>query len=112
MLDKKRSMSHPVDKLIEEWLAENEFEELPGTGQPLNLDEYFSWPEDQRIGLSILKNSGCVSLEVERLREIKRLSDEMEKCSDETVRARLSRRLQEEQVELNLAIESRRRRKR
>jgi Domain of unknown function (DUF1992) len=112
MLDKKRSMSYPVDKLIGEWLAENEFEELPGTGKPLNLDEYFSWPEDQRIGLSILKNSGCVSLEVERLREIKRLSDEMEKCSDETVRARLSRRLQEEQVELNLAIESRRRRKR
>ena len=44
-------MSNPVDKLIEEWLAQNEGEELPGTGQPLNLDEYFSWPEDQRIGL-------------------------------------------------------------
>jgi hypothetical protein len=112
MLDKKESMSHPVDKLIEEWLAENEFEELPGTGKPLNLDEYFSWPEDQRIGLSILKNSGCVPLEVERLREIKRLSDEVEKCPDETVRVRLNRRLQEEQVELNLVIESRRRRKR
>lgn len=112
MLDRKRSMSHPVDKLIEEWLAENEFEELPGTGQPLNLDEYFSWPEDQRICLSILKNSGCVPFEVERLREIKRLSDEIEKCSDETVRVRLNRRLQEEQVALNLVIESRRRAKR
>jgi Domain of unknown function (DUF1992) len=112
MLDKKRSMSHPVDKLIEEWLAENELEELPGTGKPLNLDEYFSWPEDQRIGFSLLKNSGCVPMEVERLREIKRLSDEMEKCSDERVRVRLSRRLQEEQVELNLRIEAQRRRNR
>jgi hypothetical protein len=105
-------MSYPVDKLIEEWLAQNETEELPGTGQPLNLDEYFSWPEDQRIGLSLLKNSGCVPLEVERLKEIKRLSDEMEKCSDDEARARLARRLQEEQVEFNLQIESRRRKKR
>jgi DnaJ-like protein len=105
-------MSHPVDKLIEEWLAENEFEELPGTGKPLNLDEYFSWPEDQRIGLSILRNSGCVPLEVERLKEMERLRREIERCADETVRARLNRRLQEEQVELNLVIETRRRRKR
>ena len=57
-----------VEKLIEEWLAEKECEELPGTGKPLNLDEYFSWPEDQRIGLSLLKNSGCVPFEVEQLK--------------------------------------------
>jgi hypothetical protein len=105
-------MSHPVDKLIEEWLAENQTEELPGTGKPLDLDEYFSWPEDQRIGFSLLKNSGCVPMEVERLKEIKRLRDEMEKCSDDAVKARLGRKLQEEQVELNLRIEFRRRKSR
>jgi hypothetical protein len=104
-------MSYSVEKLIEEWLAEQESEELPGTGKPLDLDEYFSWPEDQRIGLSLLKNSGCVPLEVERLREIKRLSDEIEKCADEAARFRLNRRLQEEQVELNLKIEQSRRRR-
>jgi hypothetical protein len=104
-------MSYSVDKLIEQWLAEKESEELPGTGKPLNLDEYFSWPEDQRIGLSLLKNSGCVPLEVERLKEIKRLSDEIAKCSDDAARARLNRRLQEEQVELNLKIEGSRRRR-
>src|ERR1700736_3645794 len=104
-------MSYLVDKLIEEWLAEKKGEKLPGAGKPLDLDEYFSWPEDQRIGLSLLKNSGCVPLELERLKEIKRLSDEIEKCSDDAVRARLNRRLQEEQVELNLRIEDSRRRR-
>jgi hypothetical protein len=104
-------MSYSVDKLIEEWLAEKECQELPGTGKPLNLDEYFSWPEDQRIGLSLLKNSGCVPLEVEQLREIKRLSDELEICSDGGLRARLKRRLQEEQVQLNLRLEQSRRRR-
>jgi Domain of unknown function (DUF1992) len=102
-------MSYSVEKLIEEWLAEQEGEELPGTGRPLDLDEYFSWPEDQRIGLSLLKNSGCVPLEVERLREIKRLSDEIENCADDAAKVRLNRRLQEEQVELNLRIEQSRR---
>ena len=104
-------MSNPVDKLIEEWLAQNEGEELPGTGQPLNFDEYFSWPEDQRIGLSLLKNSGCVPLEVEQLREIKRLNDEIERSKDEQVRAALRRKLQEEGVQLNLRIEQSRRRR-
>ena len=105
-------MSYSVEKLIEEWLAEQEIEELPGTGKPLDLDEYFSWPEDQRIGLSLLKNSGCVPMEVERLREIKRLSDEIEKCTDDAVKVRLNRQLPQEQVEVNLRIEqSRRRRK-
>jgi DnaJ homologue, subfamily C, member 28, conserved domain len=104
-------MSYSVDKLIEEWLGEKECQELPGTGKPLNLYEYFSWPEDQRIGLSLLKNSGCVPLEVEQLREIKRLSDELEICSDGGLRARLKRRLQEEQVQLNLRLEQSRRRR-
>ncbi len=105
-------MSYSVDKLIEEWLVQKESEELPGTGKPLNLDEYFSWPEDQRVGLSLLKNSGCVPLEVELLEEIKRLGDEIAKCSDEKVKAHLRRRLEEQQVQLNLKIEqSGRRRK-
>jgi hypothetical protein len=104
-------MSYSVDKLIEEWLAEKEGQELPGTGKPLNLDEYFSWPEDQRIGFSLLKNSGCVPSEVEQLREISRLSDELEKCSDDEVRTRLKRRLQEERVQLNLRLEQSRRRR-
>ena len=104
-------MLYSVDKLIEEWLAENECEELPGTGKPLNLDEYFNWPEDQRVGLSLLKNSGCVPLEVELLKEIKRLSEEIEKCSDDEARALLKRKLQEERVQLSLRIEQSRSRR-
>jgi hypothetical protein len=105
-------MSNPVDKLIEEWLATDRCQDLPGAGKPLNLDEYFSWPEDQRIGFSLLKNSGCVPSEVEHLREIARLSEELEKSSDEEVRTRLMHRLEEERVHLNLRLENSRRRKR
>ena len=106
-------MSYSVDKLIEEWLAENDCEDLPGKGKPLNLDEYFSWPEDLRLGYSLLKNSGYVPEEVEQLREIKRLEKESRICHDATRRTWLERRLREEQVKLSLRLEqSRRQRKR
>ena len=107
-----KRMSYSVDKLIEEWLAENECEELPGKGKPLNLDEYFSWPEDLRLGFSLLKNSGHLPEEVEQLREIKRLEEELRTCPDANLRTRMKRRLREKQVQLSLRLEqSRRQRK-
>jgi hypothetical protein len=106
------TMSYSVDKLIEEWLAENKCEDLPGTGKPLNLDEYFSWPEDVRLGYSLLKNSGFLPEEVEQLREIKRLEEESRTCPEIHRRTRLERQLREEEVKLSLRLEqSRRRRK-
>ena len=62
-----------IEELIQKWLAENPNERLPGTGQPLDLDEYFRWPQDLRLAYSLLKNSGHVPEEVELLREIGRL---------------------------------------
>jgi hypothetical protein len=108
-----KRMSYSVDKLIEQWLAENEYEELPGKGKPLNLDEYFSWPEDLRLGYSLLKNSGHVPEEVEQLREIMRLEEELRTCPDADLKIRLERKLRERQVQLSLRLEqSRRQRKR
>jgi hypothetical protein len=106
-------MSYSVDKLIEEWVAQNECEDLPGKGKPLDLDEYFSWPEDLRLGYTLLKNSGHVPEEVEQSREIKRLEEELQTCSDANLRTRLERKLREKQVQLSLRIEQfRRQRKR
>lgn len=105
-------MSYSVDKLIEEWLTENEGEDLPGKGKPLNLEEYFSWPEDLRLGYSILRNSGYVPEEVEQLREIRRLEDELRICPDVKARTRLERKLREEQVKLSLRLEQSRRQRR
>lgn len=105
-------MSFSVEKLIEEWLAENACEDLPGKGKPLNLDEYFSWPEEMRLGYSILRNSGYLPEEVEQLREIGRLEEELRICCDAIVRTRLERKLREEQVKLSLRLEQSRRKRR
>src|ERR1700758_4377018 len=102
-----------IEELIQKWLAENPNERLPGAGKPLNLDEYFSWPEDLRLGYSLLKNSGHVPEEVQQLGEIARLEEELRLCSDADLKMRLERKLRERQVQLSLRLEqTRRQRKR
>jgi hypothetical protein len=105
-------MSYSIDKQIEEWLAQKGPEDLPGKGKPLDLDEYFRCPEDLRIGYSLLKNAGYVPEEVEQLRQINQLIDELQKCADPVDRTRLRSRLNEARVRLNLNLEAARRRHR
>jgi hypothetical protein len=66
-----------MDKLIEERIrqaqAEGAFDHLPGTGQPLNLDDDLLIPEDLRMVCRVLKNAGYVPPEVEQLRELRQL---------------------------------------
>lgn len=99
-----------IEKIIQEWLARSSHEHLPGKGQPLDLDEYFRWPEDLRFACSILKNSGYVPEEIDLLREIGRLEAEIGRCADPAEKRRWRQRLQECQVNLNMRLEQRRRR--
>src|SRR5215472_5908317 len=105
-------MSYSIDKQIEEWLAQQGPEDLPGKGKPLDLNEYFRCPEDLRVGYSHLKNAGYVPEEVEQLQRINRLIDELDKCADPAVRTRLRSQLNETRVRLNLTLEAARRRRR
>ena len=99
-----------IEELIQKWLAENPNERLPGAGQPLDLDEYFRWPEDLRLAYSLLKNSGHVPEEVELLREISQLKQRLAESTDEFSRKELQRRVQEQEVALNIKLERHRHR--
>ncbi|HEY0792926.1 MAG TPA: DUF1992 domain-containing protein [Chthoniobacterales bacterium] len=104
-------MALGIEKIIQEWLAKSSHEKLPGAGKPLDLDEYFRWPEDLRLAYSVLKNSGYIPEEVHLLREIGELEAQVAACEDPVLRKDLTRRLQERQVELNLKLETKRRRR-
>ena len=99
-----------IEELIQKWLAENPNERLPGAGEPLNLDEYFRWPENLRLAYSLLKNSGHVPEEVELLREIGQLKHRLAESTDELSKTELRRRIQEQEVALNIKLERHRRR--
>ena len=102
---------NPAEKIIEEWMAQTPSENLPGKGRPLDLEEYFRWPEDYRLAWSLLKNAGYVPEEVEQLREIDRLKKQIHRCADARLRKKLESQLEQEQVSLNIRLEKRRHRR-
>ena len=51
------------------------FDNLPGSGQPLALDDDGSVPEDLRLAYKILKNADCLPPEIELMKEIKLTED-------------------------------------
>jgi hypothetical protein len=59
-----------VERKIEEAIARGEFDDLPGAGRPLELDDDPLVPEDLRVAYRILKNAGYVPPEVQTLNQI------------------------------------------
>jgi hypothetical protein len=102
-------VSLAIEKKIEEWLKTAEPETLPGKGRPLNLDEYFAWPEDWRMGLSLLKNSGTVPTEVCLMQDIYELEKRLAATTDPGQRKSISKLINEQRVHLSILLERRRR---
>jgi len=88
-------------------MAQGEFENLPGAGKPLNLEDYFSTPEDLRMALSILKNANCAPAEVELLNEVSRLEHAVGAAADPDTKQQLRRELVDRQTQLAMALERR-----
>jgi hypothetical protein len=99
------------DKLVEQKIREaqaaGEFERLEGAGRPVNLEAYFSTPEELRAGYAVLKNSGVVPEEVQLLKEADEVRRELAACDDPLRREGLSRRLAELQLKYRLTVERR-----
>ena len=102
--------SRVAENRIREAIAHGEFEDLPGAGKPLHLEEYFSTPEDLRMAFSILKNANCAPAEVELLKEVSRLEHLIAETSDAATRQEFQRTLADRNTELAVAFERRSRR--
>lgn len=71
-----------------------EFDNLPGQGEPLVLDDDSAVPEELRSGYRLLKNAGCLPPELEQRKEAIALADILKGIRREDVRYQeLSRRL-------------------
>ena len=62
-----------AERKIAEAMAAGEFNDLPGAGRPLELEDDAHVPEDLRVAYRILKNSGFVPPEVQTLNQIAQL---------------------------------------
>lgn len=56
-----------AEKKIREAMACGEFDDLPGAGRPLELDDDRLVPEELRVAHRILKNAGIAPPEVKKL---------------------------------------------
>lgn len=59
-----------IERRIDEARRRGAFDDLPGSGRPLELDDDRLVPEELRVAWRILKNAGFVPPEVEALRDI------------------------------------------
>jgi hypothetical protein len=62
-----------VEQRIREAAERGEFDDLPGAGQPLPLDDDPLVPEKVRVAHRILKNAGYVPPEAQQMSEINQL---------------------------------------
>ena len=77
-----------AERRIEEAQSQGLFDNLPGAGKPLELEDLSHVPEDMRMAYKILRNAGCLPPELEERKEINRLIDLLEHCEDEQERVR------------------------
>lgn len=78
-----------AERRIREAQDNGAFDDLPGAGAPLKLDDDALVPEELRAAYRVLKNSGYVPSEVEALRELHEVEQQLERERDETRRTEL-----------------------
>ncbi|MBW1666581.1 MAG: DUF1992 domain-containing protein [Deltaproteobacteria bacterium] len=91
-----------VERKIKEALKNGEFDNLPGKGKPLALQDDARIPEDLRLAYKILKNSDCLPPELAEKKEIRQMEDMLSNIPDEKERYRLIKKINYKIMKLNM----------
>ncbi len=87
-----------IDKLAEQQILKaqerGDFDNLPGHGKPLQLDDDSMVPEALRAGYRLLKNSGYLPPELQLGKEIKEVEQLLGQISEPSQKLHAERRLQ------------------
>ncbi|MGD8372379.1 MAG: DUF1992 domain-containing protein [Syntrophobacterales bacterium] len=93
----KRNIFAALERIAEERIREaiqrGEFENLPGRGKPLKLEDDQHIPEDLRLAYKVLKNANCLPPELELKKEIRSAEELLGKLTDEGEKYRQIKKL-------------------
>ena len=89
----KRSTDRIAERRILDAIEAGEFDNLPGAGQPLVLDDDALVPEGLRAAYRVMKNAGVVPEEVGLRRSIGELEAEIARLPKGESRSRAEQRL-------------------
>jgi hypothetical protein len=91
-----------AEQRILEAQRKGEFDDLPGKGKPLELED-LSWvPDELRIGYMVLKNAHVLPPEAELLKDIYILEDLLKHVEDEGERNALAKSIQWKVIRLDM----------
>lgn len=82
-----------AERRIREAQERGDFDDLPGTGVPLELDDDALVPQDLRVAHRILKNAGLLPPQLEPHREIREIEALLLQVEDDDGRTRLLSRM-------------------
>lgn len=98
-----------AEEKIREAMRNGEFDNLPGKGKPLQLEDLSHVPEELRASFIILKNAGILPEELQLEKEIMSLKTLVNSCYDEGDRKDLKREINEKILRFNIMMEKRHR---
>ncbi|RJX29087.1 MAG: DUF1992 domain-containing protein [Desulfarculus sp.] len=82
-----------AEEKIKQAAERGEFDDLPGKGQPLELEDDSRVPEELRLAYKVLKNAGYTPPELDVKNEIIRVEDLLASAPDEKTRYQALKRL-------------------
>ncbi len=91
-----------ADEKIREAMRQGEFDDLPGKGKPLSLEDDSHLPQDIRLAHKILKNANCLPPELELRKEILSVEELLEGVKDTKEKYRQIKKLNYLIMKLNM----------
>jgi hypothetical protein len=91
-----------AEQRILEAQRKGEFDNLPGKGKPLELEDMTWVPDDLRIGYHVLKNANVLPPEAELRKDIYTLEDLLKHVEDEGERRALAKSIQWKMIRLDM----------
>jgi hypothetical protein len=91
-----------AEERIAQALQEGAFDNLPGQGKPLELEETCTVSDELKLAYKILRNAGYVAPEVELMKQINHAHDILRAAGDEPARYKAMQRLNYLQMKLQL----------
>ena len=91
-----------IEKRIKEAQKKGDFDDLPGSGEPIPIEDDSHIPEDLRLAYKILKNANCVPPEIQLRKDIRKMEDMLDNMSDEKEKYRHIKKINFKIMQLNM----------
>ena len=91
-----------IEKKIKDAQKKGDFDDLPGSGEPIKIEDDSHIPEDLRLVYKILKNANCIPPEIQLRKDIRRMEDMLEGIKDEKEKYRQIKKINFLIMQLNM----------